>query len=118
MNNLQSAKKTLLPKKKFLVTFEETETYSVEVIATDLQEASEKANDMWQEGEVNSNGDSSAQEINIKEIKECQGCGKELNPKNTQTGLSRYGHGEICHECCTKEAFKEDFISKKNYKQG
>lgn len=40
----------------------------------------------------------------------CKGCGEELT--SLETALSRYGHGDICSECGTLEAFNGDFINK------
>lgn len=38
----------------------------------------------------------------------CKGCGEPM--ENIMHALSRYGHGKICSECGTLEAFYGDFI--------
>jgi hypothetical protein len=40
----------------------------------------------------------------------CKGCGEELT--SIHVALSRYGHGDICSDCGTIEAFKGDFIKR------
>jgi len=40
----------------------------------------------------------------------CKGCWEELT--SIKTALSRYGHGDICSECGTQEAWSGDFITK------
>jgi hypothetical protein len=42
----------------------------------------------------------------------CKGCGEDL--ANLYPALSRYGHGDICPECGTREAYYGDFIRKYN----
>lgn len=40
----------------------------------------------------------------------CKGCGEDMT--SVYPALSRYGHGNICPDCGTTEAFKGDFITK------
>ncbi len=40
----------------------------------------------------------------------CKGCNESL--VNLSPALSRYGHGDICPDCGTLEAFHGDFIKK------
>lgn len=40
---------------------------------------------------------------------ECPGCNSRMGEK-TERALSRYGHGELCSECGTREAMEGDFI--------
>lgn len=40
----------------------------------------------------------------------CKGCGEELT--NLSPALSRYGHGDLCSDCGTMEAFHGDFIGR------
>ena len=43
----------------------------------------------------------------------CPGCDTSMNLPHIRKGLSRYGHGNICSNCCTQEAFAKDFITNK-----
>lgn len=50
----------------------------------------------------------------IKRVKgdECPGCGLRMTI-NDLKGLSRFGNGTMCGECCTREALEGDFIGER-----
>lgn len=67
MSNLSSAKKAIAGKKRYIVTFEQKETFSVEVDALDPESASEEANEIFNNGGASSNQDIETQEISVNE---------------------------------------------------
>ena len=71
MSQLTAAKEALKkrgPKKTYRVTFEQIETFSVEIEAVDRDTASEEATEIFNDGNAHSNGDSGGSQINIEEI--------------------------------------------------
>ncbi len=42
--------------------------------------------------------------------KACNGCGRFLGKNSSAFALSRYGHGDLCGDCGTREALEGDFI--------
>ena len=72
MSNLAAAAEALRqkgPKKTFEVVFEENETYTWRGEAIDEQDARDKAQSDWNDGNISSDGNSGAHIINTEQIK-------------------------------------------------
>lgn len=68
LSKLQNAMDVKLgKKKKFIVTFEQRETFTVEVDAVDRDAAREEANEIYNNGGAKENGDCNSEEINCEE---------------------------------------------------
>lgn len=50
----------------------------------------------------------------FEHIVSCPGCTNPLRETPVHNKLSRYGHGYICNNCGTKEAFDGDWIKDKD----
>lgn len=48
--------------------------------------------------------------LNAELATRCKGCGCKF--ESDRAALSRYGHGDICPDCGTREALEGDFITK------
>lgn len=71
MSNLQSALKAIKnkgPKKHFQVRFKQIETYTVNLEAIDKESASEEANEIYNNGGAEEDGNCSTSEISCEEI--------------------------------------------------
>lgn len=67
MSNLQSAINAMKGIKKFRITFEEKELFTIEVEAKNKEEASEQANEIYNDGGAHACG-SESEEIEIEQI--------------------------------------------------
>ena len=67
MSNLDTAKRALMPKKDFTITFEERETYTVTITAIDKDEAIDKAQEVFNNGNACADGNTRSDIINIEE---------------------------------------------------